>query len=146
MSYLKSMFDAPQRRIHFESWPETSWGSTLSFEIEISGLQVHGPRAEFTEFITMAEQGNGRFQVPALTLWQRIKRVPAPVGSYEDVESIRIVTLWTDPELVFKLNMENEDHEFKWRQLYGLVRSAGFAFRCEPCGREDPYRPPYWSK
>lgn len=133
MSYLKRMFDAPQRRVLLKQWPQTSRGDSVDIEFQIQGVRIESNGSTyFTEFIDMVDQGVRRFNQPQLTTWQRLKRVPAPIGSYlETRQDELLVTLWTDPELVFGIDRSREDHEIQWRELFGLVRAAGFCLNNE---------------
>ena len=132
MSYLKRMFDAPQRIVLFNHLEDTSLGpAQLRFDIQ--GLEItRGTATETFSYLDMVDLGIARYEVPALTTWQRLKRIRAPVGTQTESDSNQLtLTFWSDPELIFKLDREIDEHETQWRQLLGLIRAAGFTVRKE---------------
>jgi len=131
-SYLSQMFDAPQRRVVFEQI-KTSNGALAHLEFHIQGDSFRsGSREVDCPFYAMAELGISRWNQPRLTLFQRLMRKPARVGTISQMEQGQLmVTLWTDPELTFVLPTDMEGMPHKWKTCHGIIQAAGFELQRE---------------
>jgi len=100
----------------------------------IQGVEVQLANLSFSRnYSDMAEAGVAMWGRRALSIWDRLKRKPAPIGtmSLPDPERL-IATFWGDPLLLVELDLSEEQVLYQWKETLTMVRAAGFAIVEEP--------------
>lgn len=122
------LVDSAQRRIVIEQPRLVSGTALYQLRFEIQGLFiVDGQRQEKIPYYDMHDRGVELDLCPKLTLWDRLRRMPAAAGSQQVSEERGVITLWTPKPFIQIAFLMNDDEEAAlFEECRYMVLSAGF--------------------
>lgn len=132
-SYLKRMIDVSQRIIPFDGGFLAGPLKLGLLEFHIQGVRFQLNGSEYNcPFHQMAECGVLRWRQRKLSVVDRLRRKLAPIGSFQQPDPERLlVSLWSEPELIFELNLGDEYILNQWKEALTIVKAAGFQLNAE---------------
>lgn len=117
-----------QRQVVLRHPNITPFSEILEMTVDVQGIHLDGASDAHTfTFVEMARQGVLRHDQQELTVWQRLLRKPACIGSAAELPDGQLrVIFWTDPVLHLTLHPETPDIQEVWGGIRHVIQAGGF--------------------
>ncbi|CAM2006136.1 hypothetical protein [Acanthopleuribacter pedis] len=123
--------DAAQRRIVVERPEARNAPGVTEVVFQIQGIEIAlGETTQFTFYHDMADRGVRMGKTPGLSVWQRLRRQPALIGSMRLIDENRCdLELWDDSFMVLSFDRDADD--VLLREMEIMMMSAGYHWHIE---------------
>jgi len=125
------MINSAQRVVTIEAPKAANMPGLKTMWLDIQGVRVNlNGLEEFWPYADMADMGLRRDWTRPLSVWQRLRREPTPIGWTDRVEGSEQVRLsfWSPTPLTLEFDLEKTEDGVLWRESEIMVMSAGFHF------------------